>query len=190
MQQAHPRARVELWCMDEHRVGLKPILRRAWVRKGTRPRVMVHQRFECLYLYAFVCPDSGQVEWLLLPTVNVEIFTLALEHFAHAVGAGADKRVLLVLDQAGWHIGQDVRVPEGIHLIFLPPYSPELQPAERLWPLSNEGVADRHFPNLDAFEAVQVDRCAKLQQQPELIRSLTLFHWWPRFSNVPLFSRI
>ena len=99
--------------MDEHRVGLSPILQRAWVHKGTRPRVIVHQRFECLYLYGFVCPISGQVEWLLLPTVDEEIFTLALQHFARAVGAGPDKHIVLVLDQAGWHIGQDVRIQKA-----------------------------------------------------------------------------
>ncbi|MBW4635498.1 MAG: transposase, partial [Iphinoe sp. HA4291-MV1] len=40
------------------------------------------------------------------------------------------------IDQAGWHTSNDLDLPEGIDLIYLPAYSPELQPAERLWPLT------------------------------------------------------
>ena len=70
---------------------------------------------------------------------NVELFSMALQEFAIEVGAGEDKHILLVLDQAGWHTGREVELPEGIPLEFLPKGSPELQSAERLWPLTNEG---------------------------------------------------
>src|SRR5260221_3841609 len=96
-----------------------------------------------------------------------------------AVGTGPTKQILLVLDRAGWHTSKEIVVPEGIHLLFLPPYSPELQPCERLWPLSNEGVANRSFRTLDDLEAAQVQRCVVLQDQLQVIRSLTHFHWWP-----------
>jgi transposase len=70
---------------------------------------------------------------LLYPGTNAEVFSLALKHFAGEVGPGTRKRVLLVLDRAGWHTAKKkLRVPEGIHLEFLPSHSPELQPAERL----------------------------------------------------------
>ena len=68
---------------------------------------------------------------------------MALNEFAREVGAGKDKRVLLVVDQAGWHTGGEVELPEGIHLEFLPSGSPELMPAERLWPLTNEASGQR-----------------------------------------------
>ena len=68
-----------------------------------------------------------------------------LAEFAAWSGAGPDKLVLLVLDQAGWHKSQEVVVPAGIRLVFLPPRWPELQPAERLWPLSNEAICNRRF---------------------------------------------
>ena len=89
-------------------------------------------------MYALLHPASGRSEWLLLPTVTVQVFALVLAHFAQAVGAGSTRRILLVLDRAGWQTSQELVVPEGIHLLFLPPYSPELQPCERLWvkPLS------------------------------------------------------
>src|SRR5262249_3580213 len=52
---------------------------------------------------------------------------------------------------------------------------------ERLWPLTNEGVANRSFRTLDDLEEAQVQLCVLLQNQPEVIRSLTHFHWWPPF---------
>src|SRR5450755_2976179 len=113
--------------MDEHRIGLKPLLRRIWVRKGSRPRLSVQQRFEWMYLYGFVHPHAGRTEWLILPIVDIEMMNLALAHFARAVGANAQKHIALVMDQAGWHASSHVQVPEGLHLLFLPPYSPELQ---------------------------------------------------------------
>jgi transposase len=82
------------------------------------------------------------------------------------VRAGQGKHVLLVLDSAGWHVSPQVHVPVGLHLHFLPPYSPELQPAERLWPLTNEAPANRHFQDLDALQDVQTLRCLALQRSP------------------------
>jgi DDE superfamily endonuclease len=179
LKEAYPTAKVESWCEDEHRVGLKPILRKVWSPVGERPPVKVHQRYEWTYLYAFARPKSGEVCWLILPTVNAEAFSLALENFAREVGAGKRKRILLVLDKAGWHTAKKLRVPEGIHLEFLPSHSPELQPSERLWPLSDEGVANRYFEEIGDPEEALVERCVALRERPEVISSYTRYHWWP-----------
>ncbi|MFM7424415.1 MAG: transposase, partial [Elainella sp.] len=77
-----------------------------------------------------------------------------------------------------WHRSEGVVVPEGIHLEFLPPYSPELQPAEHLWQLSDEPLVNRKFEDLDALEAVLATRCLTLGAMPDVIRQHTLFHWW------------
>jgi len=179
LKERYPTAKVELWCQDEHRLGLKPIVRRVWSPVGQRPSVKVHQRYEWTYLYAFARPKSGEVHWLVLPTVNAEVFSLALEHFAKEVGAGTKKRILLVVDRAGWHTAKKLRGPEGIHLEFLPSHSPELMPAERLWPLSNEGVANRHFEQIEEQEEALAERCVALSETPELIRSYIRYRWWP-----------
>ena len=166
--------------MDEHRLGLKPVLRRVWALRGQRPVVPVYHRYQWLYGYCFVRPATGQSCWLILPTVNAQVFSLALAHFAKEVKAGEEQRILLVLDQAGYHTAKQVVVPRGIELEFLPPYSPELQPVERLWPLTNEGVANTLFASLDELEEALITRCVELADQPQLIRSHTLYHWWPR----------
>lgn len=129
-------------------------------------------------MYGFVRPKTGETQWLLLPQVNKELMSIALEHFAKAVGAGDSKQVIVLLDQAGWHTSNDVVVPKGVHLLFLPSYSPELQPAERLWPLCNEGVANKVFDTIEELEAAVSKRVLKLKQR--VVRSFTSFHWWPK----------
>lgn len=84
------------------------------------------------------------------------------------------------LSQAGWHTAKKkLRAPEGLHLEFLPPHSPELQPAERLRPLSDEGAANRHFEEIEDLEETLVERYVALSEQPEVIRSHIRYHWWP-----------
>jgi hypothetical protein len=66
-------------------------------------------------LYGFVEPQSGQTYWWILPYLNTELFTRVLADFAQVFEVGEQKRILLVLDQAGWHISQRLKIPEGIH---------------------------------------------------------------------------
>ena len=110
--------------------------------------------------------------------VNIDVFTTVLADFAKEFGIDRQKRVLLVLDRAGWQMSQKVVIPEGIHLLPLPSYSPELQPAERLWTLTDQPLANRTFSNLDELEEVLFLSCKRLIDQRELIQGLTNFYWW------------
>jgi transposase len=177
---AFPEARVELWATDEHRIGLKPLLRRVWAPIGQRPVARVRHRFAWRYVVGFVHPASGRTLFHLATSVSIPLFEAELEAFARAVDAGPRKQIVLVLDRAGWHTSLRLRVPEHVHLLFLPAYSPELQPAEHLWPLTNAALVNRHFASIDDLEDAQLARCAALQQRPDLIRSTTCFHWWPK----------
>ena len=179
-QRTHPDADVELWCEDEHRLGLKPILRVLWAPKGQRPICPVRPRYEWLYVVAFVCPESGALSCWLVPTLNALVFQLLLDAFAKEQGVGRRKRILLVVDQAGWHAETALTLPEGITLVPLPPYSPELQPAEHLWSPIDEAVANRVFTSIEEMEAAVGARIRVLCTRPEQIRSTTLFHWWPQ----------
>lgn len=131
LQPAHPAARVARWAEDEHRVGLPPIRRRVWARRGEQPRALGRPRYEGEDVDGFVPPETGDPHGLLRPMVNIAAFHSALAHFAEQVGAGADTQVLLVMDQAGWHRSPQVQVPAGVPREWLPPSSPERQPAER-----------------------------------------------------------
>jgi len=172
LQAKYPKADIEVWAMDEHRLGLKPIQRRVCQQQAEQPIAAV----KC---YGFVHPESGETYWWILPLVNIDLFNRALADFAQHFGVGKNKRIILVLDRALWHTSDQVKIPLGIHLFFLPAYSPELQPAERLWPLTNEPIVNRSFESLDELEVVLFERCRRLLQQQELIRGFTFFHWWP-----------
>jgi transposase len=169
--------------MDEHRVGLKPILRRVWTPPGESPIARVDPGYKWLYVAGFVHPEMGRSSFWLLSGVDAEVFDRLLKAFAEEQGVGERRRILLVLDGAGWHGAHEVVPPEGLELVFLPPYSPELQPSERLWPLVDEPLANRAFESLKEVEAVLEDRCVRLTDMPDVIRAHTLFHWWPRERN-------
>ena len=177
---AFPQAQVELWATDEHRIGLKPLLRRVWAPIGQRPVAPVQHRFAWRYLVGFVHPASGRTVFHLATTVSIALFEVELAAFARQVGASPTKQIVLVLDRAGWHTSLHLRVPTTSTCLFLPPYSPELQPAEHLWPLTNTALVNRHFASIEDLEDAQFARCVALQQRPDLIRSTTLFHWWPQ----------
>jgi transposase len=176
---AHPDATLALWAQDEHRLGLLPVMCRVWAPKGQRPTAQVERHYEWLYVYGFVRPSTGQSWWCLLPTVSTAAMNVALATFAHDESIATDHRAVLVLDQAGWHTGRDLELPEGIDVVFLPAASPELQPAERLWALVDEPVANRAFAKLEPLEVVLVDRCRTLEADRDRIKAHTHFHWWP-----------
>jgi len=159
---------------------LKPVLRRVWAPRAERPIAIGHHRFEWLYVTAFVSPATGESHWYLGTSVSKELFAETLKLFAREAGAGPDRVILLVLDNAGWHTAPGLAVPDGLRLVYLPPYSPELQPAETLWTHVDEPIANRHFDTLADLDAVVSERCIMLANDPERVQSQAGFHWWPK----------
>ncbi len=173
----YPDKKIEVWFFDEHRVGLKPILKKVWSRIGQRPTAVVQHRYEWLYVYGFVEPKTGQTFWYLIPRVNIQWMNVVLETFAVEAGANQNKIILLVQDRAGWHRSEKVKVPAGIEMELLPPYSPELQPAERLWNLVDEPLANEYLESIDELEEILSKRCCVLSEMRDEIRNLTNYHW-------------
>ena len=73
-----------------------------------------------------------------------------------------------------------MREPEHFHLLFLPPHSPEFQPAEHLWQLTNTELVNRHFFSFEELEDAQSESCVALREQQGLVRSVTCFRSWPQ----------
>ena len=71
-------------------------------------------------------------------------------------------------------------LPDGIRLVFQPSHSPELQPAEHLWPLIDEPLVNRYFATIDDLDRAAAERCVVLTAHCDIIRANTLFYWWPR----------
>ena len=151
LKRSYPNEKIEVWAEDEARLGLKPILRRVWAKRGERPQAIAYPRYEWLWVYAAVHPASGLVFWAILPWLNSEMMQMFLDEFAKSEEAKG-KRIVMVMDQAAAHRAKALRVPERIRLEFLPAYSPELNPSERLWPLVKETIANRTPDSLDELE--------------------------------------
>lgn len=111
---------------------------------------------------------------------------VVLEIFATEAGASQNKIILLVQDRAGWHQSQKINLPSGIKAEFLPPYSPELyakryplgQPAERLWSLVDEPLANENIESIEELEEILSKSCCILSQMREEIKNLTNYHWF------------
>jgi transposase len=115
---------------DEGRFGLKPTLGRCWARRGKTPYIPVKPGYTNFYLYSAVDPVKGEPFTLLLPWVNTDIMNLYLTELSRTY---QDQGLLLIMDRAGWHTADRLEVPRNVHIEYLPAYSPELNPVERLW---------------------------------------------------------
>ena len=87
-------------------------------------------RYEYLWFYGAVEPASGESLFLELPALDTACFQAFLNEFS---GAFPDSLNVLVLDGAPAHVAQALVVPDNVFLVRLPPYSPELNPIERVW---------------------------------------------------------
>jgi hypothetical protein len=104
---------VELWCEDEARLGLKPVVRRVWALRGTRPTGCGRQRFQSLYVYGFARPASGRSLCRLLPRANAGLMGEVLAEFAR----WADPEgVKVLVGSAGGPVAKALRVPANVRL--------------------------------------------------------------------------
>src|SRR3954467_15545520 len=142
-------------------------------RSSSAPGPLPH-----LYVTAFVQPTSGETFWYVSNGVSKPFFAALLALFAREAGAGRDRIIVLGLDSAGWHTAPNLVGPEAPRLAYFPPYSPELQPAERLWPILDEPLANQYFETLADLERTVADRCRVLGG--DQLSLGTNFHWWPK----------
>ena len=160
---------------DEARFGRIREPHRCWAPPGVRPSVPVQMVREYEYAYAAVSPHDGVLDTLVLPQVNTEAMGVFLAEVARR---HADEFILMVLDGAGWHRAKRLPVPANMRLIPLPPWSPQLNPAEHVWDeLREKYFANRWFASLDQLDAQLVTGLAILEADTPRIASLTGFDW-------------
>lgn len=160
---------------DEGRFGLLGTPRRCWAPRRIRPVVGARLQRQFLYAFSALSPHDGAMDSLVLPWVNAQTMSLFLAEVARR---HAGEFVLMVMDQAGWHIAGELDVPENMRLMLLPPYSPELNPVEHLWEaLREECFANTVFRDLNAVEAALTRGLAALEANSARTRSMTGFDW-------------
>lgn len=148
-----------------------------WAEKGSRPTAVRQTEYQWAYVFGAVNPLTGASSALIAPTVNTRLMSEHLKMIA--AEAGDDVHVVLVLDGAGWHVAGDLRVPASMTLLFLPPYSPELMPMERLWCWMKEhGLSNRVFADEAEIDAACAESWNRLTS--ERIRSITRTEWLER----------
>jgi hypothetical protein len=103
---------VRLLAYDEHRLGLKPVYRRVWTRRGKRPLALGAHRYRWFYVCTFVEPQTGRSLSLLVDGVDTEVMGWVLRELRAWLGEGEEAWV--VLDRAGWHVSGrlEVRISE------------------------------------------------------------------------------
>ncbi len=131
---------------------------------------------EYLYLYAGVCPKDGDNFSLILPRTDTDIMEIFLSEFSKAY---SDYRVIMIMDQAGWHKSERVEFfGDNLRMLYLPPYSPELNPAEHLWEHIRENYfKNKSWDNLDDIEWQLVKAMKVLSVDKKTVQSITGFKW-------------
>ena len=164
---------VLLFAQDEGRFGRISDVRRAWSPVGARPQAPRQVIRSYLYVFTAVCPALERMTSLILPWANTEMMNIFLRQVAEDF---SDYFILMLIDQAGWHISQKLEVPENIRLIKLPPRSPELNPSEHIWEeLREKNFANKAFGDLDGVEDTLCRGLNDLARDPEKLRSMTNF---------------
>ena len=164
-----------LMFQDEARFGRISDVRHAWDRKPHRPMVRAMVTQEYTYAYGAVSPVDGRFDALILPQVNGQCMQLFLDEIAARY---PHENVVMVVDGAGWHRSREIRPPENIRLLFLPPYAPELNPQEHLWDeLREKFFHNRAFETLDALETHLEGALKNLESNPQRIRSISGWEW-------------
>ena len=112
----------------------------------------------------------------MLPEVSTTAMQAFLDRFSETLAT--DEHAVMVVDQAGWHVALALKVPDNVTLVLLPPYSPELNPVERVWLYLRE----RHLSHrlLAGYDAIVDALCAawnQLADQPWRVMSIGLREW-------------
>jgi len=159
---------LRVFFFDEARFGLQTSLARIWALSGKPLQIKVKQAYQNFYIYGSVEPKTGDNFSLFLPWVNTDMMNLYLEQMSLAY---AGEEIVIIMDQAGWHKSKYLVVPENIDIIYLPPYSPELNPIERLWKhMKTNYIHNRVFESLKHMMALMVDVFAELNS--DMVSSL------------------
>jgi transposase len=103
---------------------------RVLTAKGVKPVCPYQHKFENTYLYGAFSPINGNSFLLELPYCNTECFQLYIQELSKQ---NPTELKIVVLDNGSFHKSKKLIIPNNIVLIFLPPYSPELNPAEKIW---------------------------------------------------------
>lgn len=149
---------------------------RRWFQRGMRPRMVKDQRYRSAHIFGAVCPERDAGAALVPTHASVAAMNLLLEEVASQ--SPPRTHAAMLIDDAGWHTANELRVPPNITLVHLPPYSPELNAVEKVWQyLRDRYLSGRLFTGTRAVVDACCDAWNSLMAEAGRIRSLTDFAW-------------
>jgi putative transposase len=170
---AHPDQPLEWWVQDEARIGQQGTLTSVWAETGSRPQQVRQTEYQWVYVYAAVNAVTGASSAMLAPTVNTDYMNAHLEFIT------AGSHAIVVLDRAGWHVAKALKVPANLTLLHLPPYSPELNPVERVWAyMRSHYMSNRVFKDYDELFDLTAAAWNRIEQ--ERLKSICHSEWIER----------
>ena len=149
--------------------------RSCWAPAPLRPVVPLALVREYVYEYAAVSPQDGALDFVTAEKMNTESMNRFLDQVRKA---HPDDFLVMITDGASSHKAKGLNIPERMHLIYLPPHSPELNPVELLWNiLRRDHFANRVFDSLKSAILQAETGLTKMAANRSSIRSLTNWPW-------------
>lgn len=118
--------------------------------KGVKPICNFQQVYKNTYLFGAFSPINGNHFLYELNTCDADTFQCFLDQFA---AYEPDEFKIVVLDNGAFHKAKSIQLPDNIVLLFLPPYSPELNPAEKMWQSFKRKFANQHYKTLEEISS-------------------------------------
>ena len=147
-----------------------------WWQKGERPTLQRDQGFLSAWIIGAICPARDTGAATVMSGLNTAVMTDFLAEVSANIAPGA--HAVLVMDRAGWHRAKALKIPPNLSLIFLPPYSPELNPIERLWLyLKENSLTGRLYEALDQIIEDGCEAWNQVRAVPGLIKSICDYPW-------------
>jgi hypothetical protein len=162
---------LEVWFWDEMRLGLHGQVRRVWAPVGEKVEQLLQIQYKWIHLVLAVCPSRGEVRWCWVPNMKgPTLAPIVSEWF------GSKASAVLVWDGAPGHRNRAVEAT-GVRRVLLPPYSPELDPAERVFRAIRPEVEGQVYANLEEKQAIVEAWVRDFGANPARVRSLTAWSW-------------
>ena len=140
---------INLYFEDESRFGLLTILRRMITAKGVKPVAPFLHRFDNMYLFGAFSPITGDSCLLEMPHCNSQTFQVFIDQMA---AQNPYEFKILILDNGAFHHAKSLQLPGNMAFIFLPPYSPELNPAEKMWRHLKDRISMIAYQSLESLQ--------------------------------------
>jgi putative transposase len=146
---------------------------KCWAWNGCRPTVLQQKIRQFRYVFGAVDPLSGAKSFRIYSHCD----TVTTNHYLKELSNDfKDDYILLVCDNAGWHKSKGLEVPDNIEIIYIPPYTPEMNPIEQIWDeLREKNFANKTFSSLKLL----IDEvCISLRSLPDFIISSITYRKW------------